>query len=77
MEKRWLYVVHLTPRLLSSKRGSNIIFSTPVALSTQTYICRVIVDSGSCNNIASTEMVEKLPIANKTSPTPISHAMAE
>ncbi|XP_073362328.1 uncharacterized protein [Aegilops tauschii subsp. strangulata] len=33
-------------------------------------ICRVIVDSGSCNNIASTEMVEKLQLQPKRHPHP-------
>ncbi|XP_073353940.1 uncharacterized protein [Aegilops tauschii subsp. strangulata] len=33
-------------------------------------ICRVIVDSGSCNNIASTEMVEKLQLQTKRHPHP-------
>ena len=33
-------------------------------------ICRVIVDSGGCNNIASTKMVEKLQLQTKRHPHP-------
>ena len=33
-------------------------------------VCRVIIDSGSCNNIASTEMVEKLGLQTKRHPHP-------
>jgi hypothetical protein len=33
-------------------------------------LCRVIVDSGNCNNIASTEMVEKLQLQTRRYPHP-------
>ena len=38
--------------------------------------CRLIIDGGSCNNLASCDMVEKLTLST-TSPTPILHSMVE
>ena len=38
----------------------------------QNKICNVIIDSGSCTNVASTEMVEKLNLQTRLHPKPYS-----
>jgi hypothetical protein len=40
--------------------------------------CCMIIDGGSCNNLASSELVEKLALSTKPhTPTPVSHSMAK
>ena len=41
-----------------------------IACKTKDWVCKVIVDSGSTNNLVSTEMVEKLELETTDHPSP-------
>ena len=58
----------LTPHSNEDERLCNNIFQSTCTI--QGKVCRFVIDAGSCENIVSTEAVEKLGVKTESHPKP-------